>query len=424
MAPAFDRYSRDGIGEDRSAVAMRQPGLLGPALRRVGHMSAGGHMSLRARLMAFCELAADGWRVATSALDRPLSEPPVIIEIGREHVRIWRDGTAGVRVPSARPDRIAAEVLALVAVVGDRASDPGCRVGIGFGDDVALDIELPLQKATLSTLAKEIAYRVAEETPFAPGEGLAFWSVSRRSESQTANGRIAIVPARLVVPVIEALAAAGLEPRHAVRLSVKRPPADDKTAIGGSAPEMSPDPASYDSVFTAAPDWLAGPASAGGQAAALQKLPRAIRTGVVAAAIISASVALNLALSAYQISRLEGEAAAASAAAAHSRRRETDAAFLAARQAAAMAKVAVLNEIAARLPDGAHLERLEVKDDRIEFIAYAASAADIVRAVSGIAGVKSAELMSAVARDSARNIERFRIAAVLASPRPREGAKP
>ena len=347
---------------------------------RPGAYGTGAQSRAREGLSALLELAADGWRVATRSLDPPKPNPRVVIVFGRDACCIYRDGTmVGQRLRASDAAAIAAAVAA--------ALPPRTRpeeMALGFDDDIALDLELTLPKGTRSALDQAVALYVADESPFAPGEGLAFWSI-RRSGPGDAHASIAIVPSRVALAVLDELRALGLEPRHAVRHG-------------------------QPAAASATPDWLATEtAPVSGLFAKFAALPGYARSGLLAVAIVLGSCLANASVTAFQTSLISDQAAAAADSVRREKRLATDVQFLAGRQRDTLVKIRVLDEIAARMPDNAYLERLDIKDDQLELTAIAPSAADTLKAVAAIDGVKSAELQSAVVRDTTRNVERFRL---------------
>ncbi len=358
---------------------------------RPGTYGSGAQSRARQGLSAILELAVDGWRVATKSLDPPEPKPRLIIEFTRDACRIYRDGT--MIGPRLRPSDATAIAAAVAAAVPSRTRSDD--IAFGFGDDIALDLELTLPKDTRSALEQATALYAADETPFAPGEGLAFWSI-RRSGAEVANVNITIVPSRAALAVLDELRALGLEPRHAVR----RGRGDGHTA---------------------SPDWLASEAApVAGLRAKFAGLPGYARNGLFAIGIVLASCLTNAGVTAFQTSLISDQATAAADSMRRDKRLATDVQFLVGRQRDTLTKIRVLDEIAARMPDNAYLERVDAKDDQLELSAISPSAADTLKAVASIEGVKAAELQSAVVRDGTRNVERFRLLLTIGT----SGAKP
>jgi len=370
------------IGFERPMLEDVRPGAYGP----------GASSRTREGLSAFLELAADGWRVATRSLDAPQPQPRVIVEIGRDACHIYTDGVMiGARFRPSDAAAIAEAAASAVSFVPQRKRSDA--LALGFTDDVSLDLELTLPKSRRSTLEQAVAMHAADATPFASGEGLAFWSIRRNgagddgsAASHLAEAMITIVPSRAALAILDELRALNLEPRHAVR----------------RGRYMS---------FASSPDWLAAePTKAGSSLGAkFAALPAAARTTIVAGAIVLASCAANLAATSFLTSLISDKASAAADTMRRDKRLATDVQFLAARQRETLLKIRVLDEVAARMPDTAYLERLEAKDDILDLTVLAPSAADTLKALATVEGVKAAELQSAVVRDSTRNIERFRL---------------
>ena len=335
------------------------------------------------RVTGLLELAGDGWRVATTGLDEPEPRPQLVVEIDRDalHLTDWSD-PQGPRLIATHGlgDTILLATLARAEALA-RGID-GDRIGVGVRDAVALDTVLRLPKASRAAIARAVALHGATEQPYP--DGLVLWRITYEP-SPTVVARLAFVPAGVVQPVVAALADAGIAPAIAVR------------SAGAAS-------------FAMRPSWLAGHGSRSRD----RVRPRAMRLAAVCAAGILASLAANLAMTAVAIARLEPEAQVAAEEIGRSARIMLDARFLAARQREALGRLDVIETLAAQLPDGTWLERLEIKDDKIEIAGSAASAADTLRLVGDVPALRGAELVAAVTRDSARNIERFRIGAQIA----------
>ncbi len=393
-------------------MAPQPIGFEAPLLEDVRPGAYGPGASSRARegLSAFLELAADGWRVATRSLDPPEPQPRVIIEIGRDACHIYTDGVMiGARFRPSDAAAIAEAAASAVSFVPQRKRLDA--LALGFADDVSLDLELTLPMGRRSTLEQAVAMHAADATPFAAGEGLAFWSIRRNGAGDDgtaaagllAEAMITIVPSRAALAILDALRTLNLEPRHAVRRG------------------------RYVS-FASSPDWLAAePTKAGSSLGAkFATLPTAARTTIVAGAVVLGSCAANLAATSFLTSLISDKASAAADTMRRDKRLATDVQFLAARQRETLLKIRVLDEVAARMPDTAYLERLEAKDDILDLTVLAPSAADTLKALASVEGVKAAELQSAVVRDSTRNIERFRLSLTVGAVTPAgaSGVKP
>ena len=335
------------------------------------------------RVAGLLEAAEDGWRVATTGLDEPEPRPLLVVEIDRDalHLADWAD--------PRRPRVIATHALGETEVVATLARAEAMargigrdRIGVGIRDSMALDTVLRLPKAPRASIARAVALHSATEQPYPAG--LVLWRVTyERSPSVVA--RLAFVPSVAVLPVVAALAAVGIAPAIAVRCA-------------------------GESSFAMRPSWLADD----GSGAATRVQPRAARLAVFCAAGVLVSLAANFAMTAVTIARLEPEAQVAGEELGRSERVLTDARFLAARQREALGRLDVIETLAAQLPDGTWLERLEIKEGKIEIAGSAASAADTLRVVGDVAALRGAEFLAAVTRDSARGIERFRIGAQIA----------
>lgn len=347
---------------------------------------------LMQEVRTFADLAADGFLLAARRFDAPPPRYDLLIKIGRQQVRLIDNQQPACRHVVAQFALSDTQRLATATREWRQqaaATDRG--LAIGFADDVTLDVDITLPKAPLRLLEQAVAARAASETPYAPGEGLAFWSITR-STPQVALAKIAFVPLRAVMPVLEALEREGIAPTLAAR--------------SGSNGDWS-----------AKPVWLetrnVPPPS---RVARVMAWPRYARVAAMAALLIAGSGLANLATTALQASALSSSALEAKELAKQASKRDADIAFLAARQRDALVKLQILNELAARLPAGSWFERIDVKDDKLELIGFGASAAETLRLIAGIPGVGSAELMSAVTRDQSRNLERFRVSARTGKP--------
>jgi general secretion pathway protein L len=360
------------VGRDRPALASTSASTAGPWLEK-----------LRDTL----DVAADGWRVLTRHLDDP---PPVarfIIEIGRETTRLIDATTPPAPVTLAKSQtRDASQIAAQAASAIARLNVPANAIALGFTDDIALDVTIALPKASRRLLDQAVAARIATESPYAAGEGLAFWQLHRTAGDST-RAQISIVPMHTIAPILAALTALDVTPTLAMR-------------------------ATQPNSWATSPSWLLAPlVSKPPRWSQLTSLPRAARLALLCTTLIIGSALANWAVTSLRVASLSGAAEQANEVAKQSSRRDADAALLAGRQRDALLKLQILNTLAERLPDGSWFERLDLKDDKLELIGYAPSAADTLRIIAGITGVRSAEILSAITRDQTRNIERFRLGA-------------
>lgn len=333
------------------------------------------------------DLAADGWRVLTGQMNEPAPLARFIVEVGRETTRLIDATTPAAPITIGQiPTRNAAQIATSAADAIARLNVPASATALGFADDIALDLTLAFPKSTRRLLDQAVAARVISESPYAPGEGLAFWQL-HRTESDATRAQIAIVPMHTIAPILAAVTNAGLNPTIAMR-------------------------SSPDSSWAVLPTWLiVPPSTTPSRWNFLTNLPRPARLALICAALIIGSALANWATTAARVATLSSAAQQAGELAQQASRRDADAALIAGRQRDALLKLQILNTLAERLPDGSWVERLDLKDDKLELIGYAPSAADTLRIVAGIAGVRSAELLSAITRDQSRNIERFRLGA-------------
>jgi general secretion pathway protein L len=382
------------VGSGRPALASSSATAAGPWLEK-----------LRDTL----DVAADGWRVLTRQLDEPSPVARFIIEIGRESTRLIDATTPAAPVTLGKIlTRDASQIAAQAASAIARLHVPANAIALSFNDDIALDIAIALPKASRRLLDQAVAARVTTESPYAPGEGLAFWQL-HRTEGNSTRAQIAIVPTHTIAPILAALAAASITPTIAMR----------------SSPRYA---------WSAQPDWLIRePGAKLSRWKQLLTLPRAARLALLCTTLIIGSALANWAATSLRVAGLSSAAEQASEVAKQSSRRDADAALLAGRQRDALLKLQILNTLAERLPDGSWFERLDLKDDKLELIGYAPSAADTLRIIAGITGVRSAEILSAITRDQARNIERFRLGAQIGNgpaaktapaTQPSQGGKP
>ncbi len=339
------------------------------------------------KLRDIADVASDGWRVVTRQLDEPAPRALFIIEIGRETTRPIDATTPAAPVATANiPTRDAGQIATQAASAIERLGLPSSAIALGFSDDITLDVAIALPKATRRLLNQAVAARVTAESPYAPGEGLAFWQLIR-SEGDNTRAQLAIVPAHAIAPILAALNNANLAPTIAMRSS---------------------EPLSW----STRPDWLLAEQNAKSSYwTRLRTLPRLSRLALLCAALIIGSALANWTATTVRVATLSSSAQQAGELAQQASRRDADAALLAGRQRDALLKLQILNTLAERVPDGSWFERVDLKDDKLELTGFAPSAADTLRIMAGIPGVRTAELLSAITRDQARNIERFRLGA-------------
>jgi general secretion pathway protein L len=374
------------VGLDRHVLAPASATTAGPGLEK-----------LRDTL----DVAADGWRVLTRKLDDPAPLALFIIEIGSDSTRLIDATTPAAPIAMAKiPTRNASQIATQAANAIARLNVPAHAIALGFSDDIALDVTIALPKASRRLLDQAVAARIITESPYAPGEGLAFWRL-HRSEGDSTRAQIAIVPMHAIAPILAALNDANLAPTIAMR----------------SSPRDS---------WATRPDWLiTEPTSKPSRWNQVTSLPRLARLALLSAVLIIGSALANWTATTIRVATLSSAAQQAGEVAQQASRRDADAALLAGRQRDALLKLQILNTLAERLPDGSWFERLDLKDDKLELIGYAPSAADTLRIIAGITGVRSAEILSAITRDQSRNIERFRLGAQIGNgPAPKTAPAP
>jgi Tfp pilus assembly protein PilN len=351
---------------------------------RPGLSQSGAFARLAEAVGEFSDAATDGWRVLTRTLDQPEPRAELLIEIGLGALSVIDCSTPSApRVIAEATSGAAAEIAGRAASIVARQGIDPAEVGLAFADDIVIESELSLPKAPSRLLEQAIGAHVREAQPYAEADGLAFWRVER-SGRETARVVIAMIPARPVNALRLALAEVGLAPTIAV----------SRAKAGG---------------FAARPAWLVEDGLAPRRSTAT-KVPRGVRLLIIAAGIVVGSALANLALTTVRSVTLAAAAEDAIAAERRATASGAESAFVAARQREALLRISVLEGLAAKLPDGTWFDRIDLKDDKYEIVGFSPSAAETLRIVATVPGVRSAELMSAVTRDQTRNIERFRMA--------------
>ncbi|MFM2421578.1 MAG: hypothetical protein RL291_108 [Pseudomonadota bacterium] len=351
---------------------------------RVGAPSSGSLSSVRERIADLGELAADGWRYLTGRIDDPEPVPCLMVVLYLDGYEIvdCSEPSAQHVVQTFALDGVAT-LAARVRDTWTTRATPGAELAIAFADEVVLDLDTKLPLGPPALLEAAAATHAAIEQPFAEGAGLNFWRIERAGRDM-AEAKIAAVPAEPLNSVLKALAQVGITPTIACRLGKRR--------------------------FAARPAWLAPPQQPS-KLDAFWTLPRIARVMLISAGLLAGSLTANIAYTTARIFMLQASADAASEAARRNDRATSDATQLALRQNDAAGRIHVLAALSAALPDTTWIERLEFKEDRVEFIAYGPSAGEALRHVATVQGLRNPELMSAVTRDQQRNLERFRIGA-------------
>lgn len=344
--------------------------------------SDGFFRTVIAAVVTWSEQVLDGWRLVSGRADDPEHDARLIVEIGSAGIRlIARERGGAERVVAdlgaARPDEVVAVVRRFMATSGGRAP----TLGLGFADEICVDADVVMPHASRSILDRAAEMRAAADQPFPDDDGLAFWSITRRP-ADGAHVRIVFVPAEPARAVAAALRDDGLE-LSAVQRRGERPFFTRPTWLGSLAAGFSPIAA----IIGFRPLWVA----------------------LVAFGLILGSVLANIAVSGARLWSMADDVAAAGAGVEQLQRVEAARRFLAARQHEGLARIAVLDGLAKRLPDGTWLSAAEIKGDRIEFTGFAPSAGDALRHVAGVEHVRAVEHLSAVTRDDASAVERFRI---------------
>jgi Fimbrial assembly protein (PilN) len=309
--------------------------------------------------------------------------PKLIVEACGETAAFWQmtgDGSVSLIARTQLRDP-QFKVIAAAALAQSGATSESLAVACAA--ELTLDLDLSLPVATLPALERQIRAYVEAHTPFAAGDGLAFWTIERPGWSE-ANVAISILPAAHVRPVMDQLSALGVSPALAVR---------------------SPQTPSR----IARPVWLAAPEAS--WRARFARLGSTTRAGLVAVGLIAASMAANVGTAQFALWQLSEQAEIARAAQQRSARTETDARLVANHQRATLLRVQVLNQMADKLPVSTWFDRIELKDKKLEIGGNAPSAAETLRTMSAIPGLINAELTASVTRDTARNLERFRLSA-------------
>jgi Fimbrial assembly protein (PilN) len=344
---------------------------------------AGAVGAVRARVRDLCDLAWDGVVALGFHPGATAGALRLVIEIGDGQVAFWGYDHLGQATVLAVSPFVGPQFGALIKDAMIKSGAAADSLAISVSDGLTLDLDATFPVATLPQLDRSIGHYVSRETPFPPREGLAFWTIER-PEWTHARARISIVPASLVLPVLAELRAVGVRPAFAVR------DPGDRTRV-------------------ARPAWLDG------RRATMRHrffaFSRAGRMAVFAVVGIFASWGANYATAAFALWTTTETVDRAREAGQMSVKAETDARFLAGRQRVAVLKLRVLDSMAERLPASTWLDRIELKEGKFEIVGFAPSAADALKLISAIPGVKNAELTSSVTRDTAQNIERFRLSA-------------
>lgn len=255
-------------------------------------------------------------------------------------------------------------------------------------DGACLDLAFDLPDAPLPDLRAMIAQEIAHRSPFADGMFRSIWQATEREE-----GGWCIDAALCLSEALDAaetvLADHGLELRHLRRRGARL-------------------------------DYAARPAASTPNAP--RRVPAALAAPLVAAGIVILSVAALWGSVSWDHGALSEDAAAARA------RLSAQAAVAAsargveqARMASAM-RMSLPGLLAEALPDGVWLDQVAVEGDEVLIVGFGPSTTEVQRLLSDLPILTDVRPVSSITRDNAQALERFRIAATLATD-PEEAAR-
>lgn len=259
------------------------------------------------------------------------------------------------------------------------------RIAVAVAERLELVVRREAPYAPMRLLDAVMQTEIQTLSPF-PGERtrIAWAIVDVTANSQTVEALI--LDAEIVDPVIRALAENMAAPLAFARLDENGP------------------------LWACRPRWFQD-LGAGGRNSA-PWLPAGLRPFLAAAGLVVASAVLNLLFNYVMLEQLGSTASEAIESARRRAELTLNLAMVEQARAASVQRIALIEALASALDDQTYLERLAIKGDEIEFSVVSPSAADVLKAVSGIADLREAALRSSVTRDAAR-FERFTISARL-----------
>lgn len=342
---------------------------------------------VRTALSEYGSLLADGLRFLTDHDDR---EPPVdlVISVGFDSFSILLP-LAGQKLEPcslAIPLSRIAEAGAIAAAVAVELDLSRPRIALAIDDEAALLQTLELPHAPLRLMPHLLRNAVLTTIPF-PQEQirLAFAVKSRTRTSQVVEA--AVLDGAVIDPILVSLGEAGFVPTCIFRI---------KSGVRD---------------WFATPPWLVGSQSDVADLLARWKLP--LRAFALAGTIVAAAVASNVGYSAVMMAQLGPDASRAISEGRRQAAIEADQQRIHVAASQAALRLAIMERLAEKLGDAIYLETLSFGREELEFSAIAPSAADVLRIVSSVPGLRDPTLKSAVSRDQNLRVERFSMTARL-----------
>lgn len=313
--------------------------------------------------------------------------PDTLLLLGAENAvlrsaRLPRDI---VLPPITSPRDLAAAFKTHILEDGNAVLPP---FGIAVRDDIALlfDLTVPGQMPWRQRI--QIDQDAAAESPFgADATRIVHSALDRPGESGSVH--VALIDRERIDGLLMALADEGLY-------------AQTVTVIEAATGRIE---------LIGRPDWL--PRAAEGVRAHFDGLPRAVRMLVAALAVVTGSMAANLAVTSARLWMIETETAEALTAQRSAGRLEADARRIDAMQRDTLAIVSVLDALARTLPDGTWLDQIELNDGILKLGGYSPSAAETLSRIASVPGLAKVEQSAAVTRDTGGKTEKWRVQATI-----------
>ncbi|MEM8537907.1 MAG: PilN domain-containing protein [Pseudomonadota bacterium] len=269
---------------------------------------------------------------------------------------------------------------------------PEKDIDLVFAGRTALDLRFVIPNGPFNDLQAMIETELEFRSPIQKDQSVWFWTAQ---ETENGDWQVegAIVLKTAIDWVLEALRDTG----KTINLARRHDP-DGKLRLAVT------------------PDWLAQPSrllAATGPLGRLRHIPPAFRMPLAAFAVFFIS-----AVSLFFAQSVRHNAVSDQATVAQQELRQFAASTavvrgLEDRRNMGNARIILLGDLAANLPDGVWLEQIILEDTELTLIGFAPSAAEVTRLLAEMPALQDIGFGSPVTRDNTQNLERFRINATL-----------
>jgi hypothetical protein len=257
----------------------------------------------------------------------------------------------------------------------------GERIRLELGDEVSIDASMTLPFAARADLEALIALWIEGESPFPAEETRAIWRISPPLKEKV-TVEIAIFERKRIDDAIESI-----ESKGAMVASLSRHKANGD-------------------MWEALPFWHQADVAKPSFNTFSPMLRGTILGGILAAA----SLAVAVAFAEMRVEALRPSASVALESLAAEARRNSQLGELRMHQGLSVNLLAIMENLAAKLPDGAWVEQVSLDEGKLTLLAYAPSSTATLDIVVALPGVKDVVIEGSIMRDATAGLERFKMA--------------